>query len=118
MDLGMYHVEVVRQHSCKNSEYVGRPSALGNPYPIGPNANRNKVCDDYEDWFHTQVETNDRLVQHELMRLHRIGKINGVVRLGCFCAPARCHGDTIAAFLMRNYDLLEEWVHEVNQKTK
>lgn len=114
MNLGMYHVEVVRQHSWKNTEYIGRPSPLGNPYPIGPNADRNKVCDDYEEWFKTQIAINNPLVCHELMRLHRIGKINGVVRLGCFCAPARCHGDTIAEFMMNNYDLLEEWIHAVD----
>lgn len=113
MNMSRYHVEVVRFHSCKSSEYIGRPSSLGNPYAMGPNANRDKVCNDYEEWFHTQVELNDPLVCHELMRLHRIGKINGVVRLGCFCTPARCHGDTIAQFLMNNFDLLEEWVHNL-----
>lgn len=112
----MYNVVVVNVRNTKEYETVHRPSPLGNPYPIGPNANRDKVCDDYEIWFKTQIEINDPLVCHELMRLHRVGKINGVVRLGCFCSPARCHGDTIADFMMNNYDLLEEWVHQVNTR--
>lgn len=106
----MYKIYVVNVRSVQECEVVHRPSALGNPWPIGPNANRNLVCDHYEEWFHERIEFNDKIVIHEVKRLHRIGKDKGIIRLGCFCKPMRCHGDTIAHFLEHNYDLLEEWI--------
>lgn len=107
MESSMYRIDVVTHFNCKDSEFIARPSALGNPYPIGPDASRDIVCDHYEDWFHERVELNDPLVMHELKRLHRVGKDKGVLKLGCYCAPRRCHGDTIKHFLERNYDLME-----------
>lgn len=110
MSIMKYHVEIVNYTRCKESEYIGRPSPLGNPFPIGPNADRDVVCKHYEEWFQERIELNDPIVFHELLRLHRIGRVKGVVRLGCFCKPKRCHGETIAHFLEHNFDLLEEMI--------
>ena len=93
----MFEIEVVRKPA--RGEYVGRPSVLGNPFVMRSETQRDEVCDRYQQWFDEKVKANDPLVMGELRRLFRIGKAQGVLRLVCFCAPKRCHAETIAAFL-------------------
>jgi len=80
------------------AEYIGRPSPLGNPFPMQNESQRDEVCDKYKAWFDKQVKDNNPIVMNELRRLYTIAKV-GDLKLGCFCAPKRCHGDTIKAFL-------------------
>lgn len=89
---------------CKapvKGEYVGRPSPLGNPFYMADETMRDEVCDKYQSWFDRKVKDNDPLVLAELRRLYKLGR-EGPVKLICFCAPRRCHGDTIAVFLNRH----------------
>lgn len=86
-----------------NAQYIGRSgkgviSPLGNPFIIGRDGDRDEVCDLYEAWFQAKVEVKDPAVMQELRRLYRIAK-DGDLTLGCFCAPQRCHGETIKRFL-------------------
>ena len=80
------------------AQYIGRGSPLGNPYRISPSMGRDQVCDAYHHWFHTQIQEKNPVVLQELRRLFRLAKQEDVI-LGCFCAPTRCHGETIKAFL-------------------
>lgn len=85
------------------AQYIGRSgkgvvSPLGNPFVIGRDGTRDEVCDKYEVWFASKVAEKDPAVMGELRRLYRIAKEGDLV-LGCFCAPARCHGETIKRFL-------------------
>lgn len=64
--------------------YIGRGSAYGNPFRIGPDGTRDEVIVKYRTWLTAQP----RLIlqaQHELP-----GK-----RLGCYCKPLACHGDVL-----------------------
>lgn len=112
---GRYQVIVTNIRDCKDGEYIGRPSVLGNPYPMSTPASREHVCDQYEIWFRNKIHANDRLVMHELMRLHRVGKAKGILKITCHCKSERrphirCHGDTVKNFLDGNYDFLEELI--------
>ena len=62
------------------------------------------MCDKYEEWFNGKVVENDTKVMEELRRLYRLAITEepNDVNLVCFCAPKRCHGDTIARFLNRH----------------
>jgi hypothetical protein len=60
---------------------------------------RDHVCDEYDKWFRERVKNKDERVMNELRRLWSLHKGQGEVRLKCFCAPRRCHGDTVARFL-------------------
>ena len=80
------------------AQYIGRGSPLGNPFPISPKLSRDEACDVYHHWFHTQIQNKNPVVLQELRRLFRLAKQEDVT-LGCFCAPKRCHGETIKAFL-------------------
>ena len=66
--------------------YVGRPSPFGNPFVIGRDGDRETVIRKYRAWLVAQPALVER-VRRELA--------NKV--LGCWCAPAPCHGDVLAA---------------------
>jgi len=67
-----------------NAVYIGRGSPYGNPFVIGKDGDRDEVCDKYEQY----LLSNPQLMQVVKTNL----KGRDVV---CFCAPKRCHGDTL-----------------------
>ena len=92
----------------KNAQYIGRGSPLGNPFIMKSEADRDNVCDAYEEWFRAQIKAQDMVICDELFRLMDIAK-KGTLILGCFCAPKRCHGQTIKA-------CLEQWIRQESKK--
>jgi hypothetical protein len=67
--------------------YIGRGSMWGNPFVIGKDGDRDAVCEQHAEYLRNQVRSEEvSLIQ--LAALH--GK-----DLVCFCAPLRCHGDTL-----------------------
>ena len=73
--------------------YCGRPSPFGNPFTIGRDGTRDDVCDKYALWLPTQpslVALLPRLRGHDL---------------ACWCAPARCHCETLIR--LANPDLVQ-----------
>ncbi|MHC4428505.1 MAG: DUF4326 domain-containing protein [Planctomycetota bacterium] len=62
--------------------YIGRPSRWGNPYRIGPDGTRAEVIEKYRAY------AKARFTHENLEELR--GKV-----LGCWCAPAPCHGDVL-----------------------
>lgn len=65
--------------------FIGRTTEWGNPFRIGPDGNRQQVIEKFRDWI---IRRPSLLRSLESLR----GKT-----LGCFCAPAPCHGDVLAA---------------------
>lgn len=75
---------VLNKHSMTdddrpNAVYIGRGSPWGNPFIIGVDGDRDDVCDLFEKLTLPHLDL-------EPLR----GK-----DLVCFCAPNRCHGDSI-----------------------
>ena len=69
--------------------YIGRPTVYGNPFHIGRDGDRDAVLLKYWEWFYAQARKSFRAeVRRELK-----DKV-----LVCWCAPAKCHGDVIAAY--------------------
>jgi hypothetical protein len=58
---------------------------------------KKEVCDKYEVWFKEQLHSNGDVL-HMLEKLHQ-HSLKGDINLGCFCAPRRCHCDTIKRYL-------------------
>lgn len=83
------------------AHYIGRGSALGNPFVMHHEGMRDEVCNKYQQWFDAKVAAQDEAVMTQLRRIYREAQ-QGPVVLGCFCAPRRCHGDTIKAFLLKH----------------
>jgi hypothetical protein len=80
--------------------YIGRGSRWGNPFIIGKHGDRDAVCDAYEEAL-VLAMAEGRVTQQDLATLH--GK-----DLVCFCAPQRCHGDTLAKYAAHAHDQLNQ----------
>jgi len=75
---------------CKKAPfdvYIGRPSKWGNPFRIGRDGSRADVLEKYRDYIKKSPQL---LVALDHLR----GKI-----LGCWCAPAPCHGDILVELI-------------------
>jgi hypothetical protein len=81
-------------------EYVGRPSALGNPFKLEHESQRNQVIQQYELWLQERINAREAQVYNELNRLYQIARDQGVLELTCWCAPKRCHADVIRNILL------------------
>jgi hypothetical protein len=94
-----YHITIGKKWD-KDAIYIGRGSPLGNPFAMKgmSQEERDRVCDAYIVWFDEKVAERDQAVMGELSRIYLLAKKQPVT-LGCFCAPKRCHGETIKAFL-------------------
>ena len=78
----MTRVVNLRREKC--DVRIDRRTKWGNPFRIGIDGDRDEVCDKHARWIMTQP--------HLLAALEELrGK-----RLGCWCSPLRCHGDTLA----------------------
>lgn len=80
--------------------YIGRPSPLGNPYPMAQESDRDTVVELYHQWLWNQIRwagdpTHEHTAYNELIRISRMVKAGKNVRLICWCSPAPCHGDII-----------------------
>jgi hypothetical protein len=73
---------------------VDRTSVLGNPF-LTSRTDRNDACDKYEIWFSENIGK----LRIELLRLNRIHAQYGQLTLFCWCAPRRCHAETIKRWL-------------------
>lgn len=76
--------------------YIGRGSPLGNPFRMGASSQveRDRVCDLYIPWIQGKIQAKDKEVCGALNHIYTLAK-KGDVYLECFCAPLRCHGDTV-----------------------
>lgn len=68
---------------------IDRKTKWGNPFVMGRDGDRDAVCEKYRRWLYDEISAG-RITLEDLAALK--GK-----RLGCHCAPQRCHGDTLSA---------------------
>ena len=85
---------------------VDRASVLGNPYYMHNELERDKVCDSYYTYFLKQLPYDTAFTQ-ELSRLLKLYEQYGKLELFCWCAPKRCHAETIREHLLAEY----AWQH-------
>jgi hypothetical protein len=74
---------------------IDRKSKWGNPFVMGRDGNRDDVCEKHKAWLWQEIKAV-KVSMHELAALK--GK-----KLGCHCAPLRCHGDTLSSAV--------DWAH-------
>lgn len=77
----------------------GRGSPLGNPYRMTHEATRDEVCDKYQAWFDDQLSRTDNEAFHSYLGSIEMAANIGDVHLMCWCAPQRCHCETIKGHL-------------------
>lgn len=99
---------------------VDRSSVLGNPFYMCNSSDRDRVCDLYKRYFDALVANdtavlNDMNISNErrtaefrdkfmdkLAELVSIYKKHGSLLLYCWCAPRRCHAETIRSYILNN----------------
>lgn len=77
--------------------YIGRPSALGNPFSLEKEDEREQVIEQYREWFYKNIDNKE--IQEELQVIKDMLKDKGEVTLLCWCSPFRCHGHVIREYL-------------------
>lgn len=85
-----------------------RSSPVGNPSQMGYKKNRDDVCEDYIDYFYHNLNPDlappgfleylDKILQAAQKR---------DIILGCWCAPRRCHCDTIKQYVEAEVSKIE-----------
>ena len=88
-------IENKRSHKGEGY-YVGRPSVLGNPYPMKDEKDRTEVIARYRVWLWAELKKNG-VVADELHKLAAEYKDKGKLVLICWCHPKPCHAEIIAA---------------------
>lgn len=88
----MSHPLVVHK-SQSHDVYIGRPSEWGNPFVVGVHGTRGECCDLHRKWIDGLIPGPNGEKPPSKKRIKRL--LRGR-RLGCFCAPRRCHGDYLA----------------------
>lgn len=93
-------IQVVRYFE-PGSVFVGRPTLLGNPWPLRghSDAERSRVCDLYDEWLKRIIAERNAPVMAFLAELQEQAMRPEGLKLGCYCAPRRCHADSIKAVL-------------------
>ena len=67
--------------------YIGRGSIWGNPFFIGKHGDRDGVCEKHRRHLKAQIRSRQ-------ITIEQLAALRGK-DLVCFCAPQRCHGDTL-----------------------
>ena len=77
---------------------VDRTTPIGNPFRMHDETERDQVCDLYEEYFERAMK-NDLLFKHHIDYIvNAISTKN--IALGCWCAPKRCHAETIVKYVL------------------
>ena len=111
----MSKITIINMHNEKpnyvkiNERCVARSngSAIGNPFYMANESQRDVVCNKYKVWFGLMIDpTNQsaeaRNVMIELRKLLHVFKECRVLKLYCWCAPKACHAETIRDWLLKN----------------
>lgn len=98
-------IKIKNLRSCKvQNDYdikVDRSnSILGNKFYMSSEVMRDVVCDKYEEWIREKINNKDVAVINELHRLIKIYLEYGQLNLFCWCAPKRCHAESIKRILI------------------
>lgn len=92
-------------HYCGRPNYyagVGKDlSVLGNPFLMEHSLDRDRVCDEYENYFFRSLELDPEFATAVDTIVEDYRNSNGKhIVLGCFCKPKkRCHCDTIVNYV-------------------
>lgn len=88
----------------------GKEGVLGNPFNMSNESQRNIVCDQFEMYFKESMSYEHSALRNRINELIEIAKIQDI-ELACFCAPKRCHTETIKAYI-------EQQLEESKMKTQ
>lgn len=102
-----------KNHYKGDGEYIGRPSKLGNPFPVTKTQPRKEAIERYSIWLYDALEYNDPIITKELDHLFSILIKEQSLTLLCWCYPKPCHGDIIKEVLLRKYHTGEYYAKSI-----
>jgi len=76
---------------------VDRGTIFGNPFKFSNEDDRDLVCDKYE------AMPKSKEYDDAITRLVELYKKHGKLYLYCWCAPERCHAETIRKIILVDY---------------
>jgi hypothetical protein len=92
--------------------YVGRPTVLGNPFPINEDFTREESLQRYSEWLIDAIQTRNPIIIAELHKMEHMLLENHKLDLVCWCAPKACHAELLKKVLLNkihtNYWLIKE----------
>ena len=77
--------------------YVDRGTIYGNPFKMTYESERDAVCDQYKTYFYEKLES-DPTFYEAVEFIVDIAKKKDI-QLLCWCAPKRCHAETIKEYV-------------------
>lgn len=80
---------------------VDRKSPVGNPFTMKSETERNLVCEKYEQYFSEQILNVDSEFYKFVSLIERAYSKGFNINLWCWCAPLRCHAETIRKYIKR-----------------
>ena len=88
-------IQIVNRKTWRGaSVYVGRPTALGNPFVIGKDGDRALVLKKYKRWLWQEICRTHGPAFEAMQRLAQQAKTDDLI-LSCWCAPAPCHAEIL-----------------------
>lgn len=86
---------------------VDRSSILGNPFHMANESQRKYVCEQYEEYFYETMKQEGCAFYNRVMELIEIAKKYGKLELFCWCAPRRCHAQTIKKYIEEHVSVFD-----------
>jgi len=107
------HIKVVSKRNLSpelgwSNVYVGRPSALGNPFAMKSESDRLAVVAQYRKWLWHEINNSQSKALFELLALADRVKAGECIRLVCWCSPKKCHADVMSKVTEIVLDILSE----------
>jgi uncharacterized phage-like protein YoqJ len=80
---------------------VDRESPVGNPFPMKLETEREQVCEKYEQYFSKQMLDETSELHKYVTLMEKVYNEGDNINLWCWCAPLRCHAETIKKYIER-----------------
>lgn len=91
----MNNIAIVNLRKTRNCTRVDRATVLGNPFVMSATQSRDQVCELYITHLNWQYRNLDSPVHHAINALVTRYDAGENIVLGCWCAPERCHAESI-----------------------
>jgi predicted NAD-dependent protein-ADP-ribosyltransferase YbiA (DUF1768 family) len=97
-------IRIVNMHNYKAKPLeeilikVDRTTIIGNPFFMQYEEQRDEVCNKYEVYFEKQMKVNPKFKSEVDAIVEHVRRGDNVA-LGCWCAPKRCHAETIVRYV-------------------
>lgn len=95
-------IKIVNIRNDKCDVYCGHGSPLGNKFFNGIESERNFAIYLFKEWFYLQEKIGfSNEIRNQLNEIKILNE-KGIVKLGCYCVPKRCHCEVIKEYVENN----------------